>query len=151
MLCPVSASERPPSSPTLPSLQSCERSSGLCLPPWTTALASLTVSSPPTWVPHSQSMEPNGFFSFFLVTAYLDVDESLLQTCIFSLHLPFLPSLCPSSPVPSVTYTGAHSDIMSGDFSLSLPKREREKSRCSRDSSVLPTSEYRMLVVGRCR
>lgn len=71
--------------------------------------------------------------------------------CFPSLPFPsFRPSLYFSlSPSSSVSHT--HTTIMMlclGLFKLSLPKRG--KKLCSRDSSILPTSEYCTLVAGRC-
>ena len=94
---------------------------------WTTALVLLSMSLPPVWVPHSQSMSYHGCL-YCGGNAYLEVNESFCICIYFFLFSPVSPSLLSFLPF-SLCYTHIQP---SGHYVwcfLTLPPQKREKRR----------------------
>lgn len=97
--------------------------------PWTTALALLSMSLPPVWVPHSQSMSYHGCL-------YLLWGECLPRSKWVILHLylffPFFSSISfPPFLPPFLSVLHAHTAIRTLCLVLSnspSPKKKREKT-----------------------
>lgn len=115
--------------------------------PWTTALALLSMSLPPVWVPHSQSMSYHGCL-YCGGNAYLEVNESFCICIYFFLFSPVSPSLL-SFLLFSLCYTHIQP---SGHYVwcfLTLPPRKKERKDDSRVVLFLPACECSSLVAGR--